>query len=311
MPWSIRGGSWRGSWIDAGALPGPTGSLNPASLRAEIRPASAVCAGLASKRTTGQRPPCPEPLDRAPHPSEACRSRKTLRRAVLPWGTGRGGWPAPGKGRYAMNPASDESEIRQTCRACGVPSPAGKKFCGDCGASLTLDDDRIRSLIDARISARFEDQKLVEVETAQAVVERISTWAKIFGTFVAVPLVLFAAFFARSLRSLLGLRPALRIGPIRWTLHGSRSPSPRSGRQTHAEGECRSVGWYPGTWLERPKRRADEPIREKDRPPPRDPPSLEPIAGRRRVRHHLRHDRAHPSRTLVMPACRPTRVAWA
>ncbi|HET9269200.1 MAG TPA: hypothetical protein VFO31_13590 [Vicinamibacterales bacterium] len=43
-------------------------------------------------------------------------------------------------------------------------------------------------LVDERLTARLKDQKLVEMETAQAVVARIGEWTKLFGFFVAFPL---------------------------------------------------------------------------------------------------------------------------
>jgi DALR domain len=38
------------------------------------------------------------------------------------------------------------------------------------------------------LDARLKDQKIVDVETTQAIVARLSEWAKLFGFFVGIPL---------------------------------------------------------------------------------------------------------------------------
>ena len=73
------------------------------------------------------------------------------------------------------------------CAKCGTACAVGQKFCGGCGTPLGAAAD-LTKLIDERLAARLKDQKLVELETAQAVVARIGEWTKLFGFFVAVPL---------------------------------------------------------------------------------------------------------------------------
>jgi len=75
------------------------------------------------------------------------------------------------------------------CVKCGVPSAVGQRFCGNCGTALDAGLD-VGKLIDERLAARLKDQKLVELETAQAVIARIGEWTKLFGYFVAVPLAI-------------------------------------------------------------------------------------------------------------------------
>jgi hypothetical protein len=75
------------------------------------------------------------------------------------------------------------------CAKCGLPSAVGQRFCGSCGTPLDAGLD-VGKLIDERLAARLKDQKLVELETAQAVIARIGEWTKLFGYFVAIPLAI-------------------------------------------------------------------------------------------------------------------------
>jgi hypothetical protein len=80
------------------------------------------------------------------------------------------------------------------CPKCQAVSAPDKKYCGDCGALLTGDDENIRSQIEAQLQetldARFKDQKLVEYETTLAIAARITEWAKTFAFWAGVPLAL-------------------------------------------------------------------------------------------------------------------------
>jgi uncharacterized membrane-anchored protein YhcB (DUF1043 family) len=73
------------------------------------------------------------------------------------------------------------------CARCGAPAAVGQRFCASCGTPLDAGLD-LAKLVDERLAARLKDQKLVELETAQAVIARIGEWTKLFGFFVAVPL---------------------------------------------------------------------------------------------------------------------------
>lgn len=81
-----------------------------------------------------------------------------------------------------------------TCGKCGKQSPAGKRFCGDCGATLAgavaVDDVVLRETIRSILKESIADQKVVELETAQAVATRLSDWGKLFGFFVGIPLAI-------------------------------------------------------------------------------------------------------------------------
>lgn len=73
------------------------------------------------------------------------------------------------------------------CAKCQTAYAVGQRFCGNCGTPLDGSVD-VSKLIDDRLAARLKDQKLVEIETAQAVVARIGEWTKLFGFFIAFPL---------------------------------------------------------------------------------------------------------------------------
>ncbi|HYM79223.1 MAG TPA: hypothetical protein VE377_24825 [Candidatus Dormibacteraeota bacterium] len=48
----------------------------------------------------------------------------------------------------------------------------------------------VRQEVARALEARLKDQKIVEVETTQAIVARLSDWARLFGYFVAIPLAI-------------------------------------------------------------------------------------------------------------------------
>jgi len=49
----------------------------------------------------------------------------------------------------------------------------------------------IRSQVQESIASQFKDKRLIDIETSQAVVERVQGWAKLFSYFVGIPLGLF------------------------------------------------------------------------------------------------------------------------
>jgi hypothetical protein len=78
------------------------------------------------------------------------------------------------------------------CPKCDCDNPAGKKFCGDCGARLQttgyLSDEELLTKIRAAIKEELTDQKVVEVEITESVLARITGWAKSLGFFAGIPL---------------------------------------------------------------------------------------------------------------------------
>jgi F0F1-type ATP synthase membrane subunit b/b' len=86
------------------------------------------------------------------------------------------------------------------CPRCNTPSPEGKNYCADCGTplniTLTYLEGFVTKQIKESLDAKFKDQKLVEMETAQAVVERVYGWSKLFAYFIAIPLALLLVGFS-------------------------------------------------------------------------------------------------------------------
>ena len=75
------------------------------------------------------------------------------------------------------------------CTRCRTSNPEGKKFCGDCGASLdpqvAAGELDLRRQIEVVLEERLKDQKVVEIEVAQAVATRLVDWTKLLGFAVA------------------------------------------------------------------------------------------------------------------------------
>jgi hypothetical protein len=86
------------------------------------------------------------------------------------------------------------------CPKCKATNPEGKKYCGDCGACLDLEvstflnqvESYILQQIQVAVRDQLKDQKVVEIEIAQAIAIRLSEWTKLFGFFVGIPLTIFA-----------------------------------------------------------------------------------------------------------------------
>src|SRR5882724_6990882 len=81
-----------------------------------------------------------------------------------------------------------------TCPQCNSPSAEGKKYCADCGTPLDPQakhlETFVKTQVEESIKERFKDQKLVDIETSQAIAERFHGWAKLFGFFVALPVAI-------------------------------------------------------------------------------------------------------------------------
>jgi hypothetical protein len=87
------------------------------------------------------------------------------------------------------------------CPFCDTLNPDANRFCGNCGTSLDPGLQRVREELKRQISdqltiatAQWKEQKTLDVETTEAIVTRIQNWAKVFGFFVAIPLVLIAVW---------------------------------------------------------------------------------------------------------------------
>jgi hypothetical protein len=102
----------------------------------------------------------------APQPKERDKSGARLPPHVLSSARRGAGFVAP------HEVVRLQSATMLNCVKCGVPSAVGQRFCGNCGTALDAGLD-VGKLIDERLAARLKDQKLVELETAQAVIARI------------------------------------------------------------------------------------------------------------------------------------------
>src|SRR5712692_8678211 len=78
------------------------------------------------------------------------------------------------------------------CPKCKAPSPDGKKYCGECGAQLRkigdLTDADLRQEIQTILKQELKDQKLVQVEVTEAVVTKLTDWAKLLAYFAGIPI---------------------------------------------------------------------------------------------------------------------------
>lgn len=86
------------------------------------------------------------------------------------------------------------------CPKCKTANPDGKRFCGDCGAGLDPIDEEFRRNVQAVIREQLRDQRMVEVETADAVLLRLKTWAKPFLYAVAILAAVLGVLGFRSLK---------------------------------------------------------------------------------------------------------------
>jgi hypothetical protein len=84
------------------------------------------------------------------------------------------------------------------CPRCKAASPDGKKFCGECGSPLDASAPAsgvqpaaaLRDQVSAILEQRYRDQKVVEIETTQAIANRLLEWAKLLAFFVGIPVTL-------------------------------------------------------------------------------------------------------------------------
>jgi hypothetical protein len=74
------------------------------------------------------------------------------------------------------------------CHHCQAANSEGKKYCGDCGSQLSAPS--LRQEIEAALKQLLKDQKVVEIELTEAIVNRLTGWAKTLAYFIGIPLVL-------------------------------------------------------------------------------------------------------------------------
>jgi hypothetical protein len=88
------------------------------------------------------------------------------------------------------------------CARCKAQSANGKKFCGECGNPLDAASPAFKDLASSAnpaspalrdqvhdiIEQHYKDQKVVEIETTQAIASRLLDWAKLLAFFVGIPI---------------------------------------------------------------------------------------------------------------------------
>ena len=92
------------------------------------------------------------------------------------------------------------------CVRCKASNPDDKKFCGDCGMPLDPALSQLSEIVDhvvdrqvqAVLDSRLKDSKVVQVETAEAIEERLTNWAKFYVGIPAAILAVVLALFGIS-----------------------------------------------------------------------------------------------------------------
>jgi hypothetical protein len=90
-----------------------------------------------------------------------------------------------------MTPQPQFSDAQKPCPNCQSTNPSGLRFCGHCGNTLNPIPETINSMVAEQVKReldRLKDQKVVAVEIAESVYERVSKWAKIFIVLLIIPL---------------------------------------------------------------------------------------------------------------------------
>jgi murein L,D-transpeptidase YcbB/YkuD len=89
------------------------------------------------------------------------------------------------------------------CPKCTAPNPDGKHFCGECGASLDSVSEEFRRNVLLVFREQLKDQKLVEIETTDAVLSRLKTMAKPFLYTLAALAALLGVLGIRSTQDIM------------------------------------------------------------------------------------------------------------
>ena len=89
------------------------------------------------------------------------------------------------------------------CVRCKTANADDAKYCTECGNSLAPQIGALNELLDSTLRSRvqeifqqhYKDQKVVEIETTQAIASRFLDWSKLFAYFVGIPIALLLFFF--------------------------------------------------------------------------------------------------------------------
>lgn len=80
------------------------------------------------------------------------------------------------------------------CALCKTSNADNAKFCSECGNALdraiNLSREFVRSQVREIIAEKYKDQKVVEIETTQAIADRFLGWSKLLGFVAGIPIAL-------------------------------------------------------------------------------------------------------------------------
>jgi len=84
------------------------------------------------------------------------------------------------------------------CARCKTLNSDSAKYCSECGNALNaaietlkeIPDSILRDRVQAIIGQHYKDQKVVEIETTQAIATRLLDWSKLLAFFVGIPIAL-------------------------------------------------------------------------------------------------------------------------
>jgi hypothetical protein len=84
------------------------------------------------------------------------------------------------------------------CARCKTANPDGAKFCAECGNTLAPQAVAFQEFLDSTLEDRvkeifyknYRDQKVVEIETTQAIADRFLGWSKLLGVVAGIPIAL-------------------------------------------------------------------------------------------------------------------------
>jgi TolA-binding protein len=78
------------------------------------------------------------------------------------------------------------------CPSCKAQNPSDKRYCGDCGSSLSPLAIDISNEVERVLREKFTDRHLVEYELTEKVVTRLETWVKLASWIFGVSVIILA-----------------------------------------------------------------------------------------------------------------------
>ena len=93
-----------------------------------------------------------------------------------------------------MSETGDVESHTIECPSCGALMCRANRFCGACGSLLVPAlTAGLQREVERLLAAKFQDAKIVEIEISQAIVARLTDWAKLFAFLIGVPLAISTA----------------------------------------------------------------------------------------------------------------------